>query len=46
LESIENPDNPKINLNKRAIKKAVKLIESDNLTPEERRAAKVAVATE
>jgi len=46
LESIENPDNPKINLKKRAIKKAAKLIESDNLTPEVRRAAKVAVATE
>jgi predicted transposase/invertase (TIGR01784 family) len=45
LESIENPDNPKINLKNRAIKKAVKLIESDNLTPEERRAAKVAFAT-
>jgi len=46
LESINNPDNPKINLKKRAIKKAVKLIESDNLTPEERRVAKVAAATE
>ena len=46
LGSIENPDNPKINLKKRAIKKAVKLIESDNLTPEERRAAKIAFATE
>jgi predicted transposase/invertase (TIGR01784 family) len=46
LESIENPDNPKINLKNKAIKKAVKLIESDNLTPEERRAAKIAFATE
>jgi len=46
LESIENPENPKINLKKRAIKKAAKLIEEDNLTPEERRAAKIAFATE
>jgi hypothetical protein len=46
LESIANPDNPKINLRKRAIKKAVKLIESDNITPEERRVAKIAAATE
>ncbi|MDM8558006.1 PD-(D/E)XK nuclease family transposase [Candidatus Parabeggiatoa sp. HSG14] len=46
LESIENPDNPKINLRKRAIKKAVKLIETDNITPEERRVAKIAAATE
>jgi len=46
LESIESPDNPKINLKKRAIKKAAKLIEADNLTPEERRAAKIAFATE
>ncbi|MDM8559024.1 PD-(D/E)XK nuclease family transposase [Candidatus Parabeggiatoa sp. HSG14] len=45
-ESIENPDNPKINLKKRAIKKAAKLIESDNITPEERRVAKIAAATE
>ncbi len=46
LESIKNPEHPKINLKKRAIKKAVKLIESDNLTPEERRVAKIAAATE
>jgi hypothetical protein len=46
LESIENPENPKINLKKRAIKKAAKLIEDDNLTPEERRAAKIAFVTE
>jgi len=46
LESIENPDNPKVNLKKKAIKKAVKLIESNNLTPEERRVAKVAAASE
>ncbi|TGO02716.1 hypothetical protein PN36_20180 [Candidatus Thiomargarita nelsonii] len=46
LESIDNPENPKINLKKRAIKKAAKLIEDDNLTPEERRAAKIAFATE
>jgi predicted transposase/invertase (TIGR01784 family) len=46
LESIENPENPKINLKKRAIKKAAKLIEEDNLTAEERRAAKMAFATE
>jgi predicted transposase/invertase (TIGR01784 family) len=46
MESIENPENPQINLKKRAIKKAAKLIEEDNLTPEERRAAKVAFATE
>ncbi len=43
---IENPENPQINLKKRAIKKAAKLIEEENLTPEERRAAKVAFATE
>lgn len=46
LESIENPENPQINLKNRAIKKAAKLIEDDNLTPEERRAAKIAFATE
>ncbi|MCK5877081.1 MAG: PD-(D/E)XK nuclease family transposase [Candidatus Marithrix sp.] len=46
LESIENPENPQINLNNKAIKKAVKLIEDDNLTPEDRRAAKIAFATE
>ncbi len=46
LESIKNPDNPKINLKKKAIKKAAELIESDNLTPEERTAAKISVATE
>jgi len=45
LESIENPNNPKINLNNKAIKRAAKLIEDDNLTPEERRDAKVAFAT-
>ncbi|RKZ36697.1 MAG: hypothetical protein DRQ41_14140, partial [Gammaproteobacteria bacterium] len=37
---------PKVNLKNRVIKKVVKLIEDDNLTPEERRAAKIAVATE
>jgi predicted transposase/invertase (TIGR01784 family) len=46
LESITNPDKPKINLKNRGIKRAVKLIEDDNLTPEVRRAAKIAVATE
>ncbi|MDM8560123.1 PD-(D/E)XK nuclease family transposase [Candidatus Parabeggiatoa sp. HSG14] len=46
LESIDNPDNPKINLKNKAIKKAAKLIDDDNLTPEERRAAKIAFATE
>jgi predicted transposase/invertase (TIGR01784 family) len=46
LESIENPDNPKINLKNKAIKKAAKLIADDNLTPEDRRAAKIAFATE
>jgi len=46
LESIKNPESPKINLKNRGIKRAVKLIEDDNLTPEERRAAKIAVATE
>ena len=46
LESIENPENPKINLKNKAIKKAAKLITDDNLTPEERRAAKIAFATE
>jgi hypothetical protein len=40
LESIKNPDSPKINLDKGAIKKAVELIETDNLTPEERTARK------
>jgi len=45
-ESIDNPEHPKINLKNKAIKKVVKLIEDDNLTPEERRAAKIAVATE
>ncbi|MDM8560124.1 hypothetical protein, partial [Candidatus Parabeggiatoa sp. HSG14] len=40
------PDNPKINLKNKAIKKAAKLIDDDNLTPEERRAAKIAFATE
>jgi hypothetical protein len=46
LESIANPDNPKINLDKGAIKKAVELIETDNLTPEERTSAKISAATE
>jgi len=46
LESIKNPENPKINLQNQALKKAAELIEDDNLTPEERRAAKIAVATE
>jgi predicted transposase/invertase (TIGR01784 family) len=46
LESISNPEKPKINLKNKGIKRAVKLIEDDNLTPEERRAAKIAVATE
>jgi len=46
LESIENPENPKINLKNKAIKKAAKLIANDNLTPEDRRAAKIAFATE
>ncbi|RKZ42144.1 MAG: hypothetical protein DRQ49_02845 [Gammaproteobacteria bacterium] len=45
-ESIDNPEHPKVNLKNRVIKKVVKLIEDDNLTPEERRAAKIAVATE
>jgi len=45
-ESIENPENPKINLKNKAIKKAAKLIADDNLTPEERRAAKISFATE
>jgi predicted transposase/invertase (TIGR01784 family) len=46
LESIKNPENPTINLQNQAIKKAAELIEDDNLTPEERKAAKIAVATE
>jgi predicted transposase/invertase (TIGR01784 family) len=46
LESINHPDKPKLNLKNRGVKRAVKLIEDDNLTPEERRAAKVAAATE
>lgn len=45
-ESIDNPEHPKVNLKNQVIKKVVKLIEDDNLTPEERRAAKIAVATE
>jgi len=46
LESIDNPENPTINLQNVAIKRAAELIEDDNLTPEERRASKIAVATE
>jgi predicted transposase/invertase (TIGR01784 family) len=46
LESISHPDNPKINLQNQAIKKAAELIEDDNLTPEVRTASKVAFATE
>jgi predicted transposase/invertase (TIGR01784 family) len=46
LESIKNPENPKINLQNKAIKRAAELIEDDNLTPEIRTASKIAVATE
>ncbi len=46
VESMGNPDNPKINLKKKAIKKAAKLIESDNLTSEERKTAEIAADTE
>jgi len=46
LESISHPDNPKINLQNQAIKKAAELIEDENLTPEERTASKIAFATE
>jgi predicted transposase/invertase (TIGR01784 family) len=46
LESISHPDNPQINLQNQAIKKAAELIEDDNLTPEVRTASKVAFATE
>jgi len=46
LQSINHPEEPAINLKKRAIKKAATLIEEDNLTPEERHAAKIAAATE
>jgi hypothetical protein len=46
LESIKNPENPTINLQNQAIKKAAELIEDDNLTSEERKSAKIAVATE
>ena len=34
-------ENPTINLQNQAIKKAAELIEDDNLTPEERKAPKV-----
>jgi predicted transposase/invertase (TIGR01784 family) len=46
LESIKNPENPKINFQNKAIKRAAELIEDDNFTPELRQAAKIAVATE
>ena len=45
-ESIDNPENPKVNLKNKGIKRAVKLIEDDNLTPVERKEAKIAFATE
>jgi hypothetical protein len=35
-QSIHNPSNPQINLNKPAIKRASEIIDVDNLTPEER----------
>lgn len=44
--SIHHPENPKINLKNKAIQKAITLIEEDNLTPDERHAAKVTAATE
>jgi predicted transposase/invertase (TIGR01784 family) len=44
--SIHHPENPQINLNNQAIQKVVTLIEEDNLTPEERHAAKITAATE
>ena len=46
LESINNPEEPSINLQKPAIKKVADLIEDDNLTPDEREAAKIAAAKE
>jgi predicted transposase/invertase (TIGR01784 family) len=46
LESINNPEAPQINLQNQAIKRAAELIEDNNLTPEERWAMKIAVATE
>ncbi|EDN70048.1 hypothetical protein BGP_3849 [Beggiatoa sp. PS] len=46
LESINHPEEPSINLQKPAIKKVADLIEDDNLTPEERDAAKIAAAKE
>ena len=39
-QSIHNPENPTLNTDNEGIKKAVELISFDNLTPEERTAAK------
>ncbi len=43
-ESIKNPENPKINLNNKGVKKAVEMIDFDKLTPEELRNTKNANA--
>ncbi|MDM8559179.1 hypothetical protein [Candidatus Parabeggiatoa sp. HSG14] len=40
LESIDNQEEPKINLQNQAIKRAAELIEDDNLMPEIRTASK------
>jgi predicted transposase/invertase (TIGR01784 family) len=40
-ESIHHPEHPKINLAKSAIKRAAKIIDKDNLTPEEREQSKI-----
>lgn len=45
-ESIDHPETPKVNLKNKGIKRAVKLIADDNLTPVERKEAKIAFATE
>ncbi len=45
-ESIKNPENPNINLENEAIKRVAELIDEDNLTPGEIRAAKIAAAQE
>jgi hypothetical protein len=43
-ESIKNPDNPNLNLQNEAIKKVAELIDEDNLTANEKGAAKIAAA--
>jgi hypothetical protein len=45
-ESLKNPENPNINFKNEAIKRVAELIDEDNLTPGEIRAAKIAAAQE